>query len=93
MNPDFDRGLPPAPKWVSPRAASDYTGISERTLTRLRLGSTEKETHTPPVLIPGLHWRRISPAPNARVQYNLMLLDRAISERSARSTAGLEVSE
>ena len=80
------------PVWVSPRAARDYTGISERTLTRLRLGSTEKETHTPPELIPGVHWRRISSAPNARVQYNLMLLDKAISERSARSTTGLEVS-
>ena len=83
----------PTPTWVSPRAASDYTGISERTLTRLRIGSTDKEIFTPPVLIPGLHWRRISPAPNARVQYNLLLLDRAISERSARSTTGLEVSE
>ena len=81
------------PVWVSPRAARDYTGISERTLTRLRIGSTDKEVYTPPVLIPGLHWRRISPAPNARVQYNLMLLDKAISELSARSIPSLEVSE
>lgn len=93
MNPYFDRGLPPAPTWVSQRAAADHLGISERTLMRLRNGSTDKEIFTPPVLIPGLHWRRISPAPNARVQYNLLLLDRVISELSARSTAGLEVSE
>ena len=79
------------PVWVSQRAARDHTGISERTLTRLRIGSTDKEVYTPPVLVPGLHWRRISSAPNARVQYNLELLDQAISELSARSTAGLEV--
>ena len=78
------------PVWVSQRAARDHTGISERTLTRLRIGSTDKEVHTPPVLVAGLHWRRISTAPNARVQYNLELLDQAISELSARSTAGLE---
>ena len=80
-----------APVWVSQRAARDHTGISERTLTRLRIGSTDKEVHTPPVLVPGLHWRRISPAPNARVQYNLELLDQAITELSARGSAGLEV--
>ena len=79
------------PVWVSQRAARDHTGISERTLIRLRNGSTDKKVHTPPVLMPGLHWRRISPAPNARVQYNLELLDKAISELSARSAAGLEV--
>jgi len=83
----------PTPTWVSQRDARDYTGISERTLTRLRNGSTDKEVHTPPVLIPGVHWRRISPAPNARVQYNRELLDKAISELSARSIPSLEVSE
>lgn len=81
----------PAPTWVSQRAARDYTGISERTLIRLRIGSTDKEVYKPPVLIPGIHWRRISSSKNARVQYNLMLLDELISELSARSTAGLEV--
>jgi hypothetical protein len=43
------------------------------------------------VLVPGVHWRRISPAPNARVQYNLELLNQAITELSARGSAGLEV--
>jgi len=79
------------PVWVSQRVARDHTGISERTLTRLRIGSTDKEVHKPPVLVPGLHWRRISPAPNARVQYNLEALDQAITELSARGSAGLEV--
>ena len=78
-------------KWVSQRLASDHTGISERTLTRLRIGSTDKGVHTPPDLTPGKHWRRISAAPKGRVQYNLVTLDQALNELSARGPAGLEV--
>jgi hypothetical protein len=84
---------PTPSQWVSQRAAADHFGISERTLTRLRNGSTDYGCHRPAVLTPGVHWRRISAFARGRVQYNLEALEAAINERSARSIAGLEVAE
>jgi hypothetical protein len=81
------------PEWVSPRTARDFTTISERTLSRLRLGYTEKGVTKPPILIPGKHWRRITPSPNSRVQYNIAELNKFITESFSRGAAGLEVAE
>ena len=80
-------------QWVTQRVAADHLGISERTLTRLRNGSTDYGCHRPAVLTPGVHWRRISAFSRGRVQYHLEALEAAITELSARSTAGLEVAD
>jgi len=50
-------------KWVSQKTASDYLGISERTLYKMRQQK---------VLTEGNCWRRKNPTnPNSHVLYNL----------------------
>ena len=82
----------PSP-WVSQRVAADHFGVSQRTLVRLRNGSTDYGHHTPALLAPGVHWRRVTASPSGKVQYHLEAVEAAINERSARSSAGLEVAE
>jgi hypothetical protein len=82
----------PSP-WVSQRVAADHFGISQRSLTRLRNGSTDYGHHTPALLTPGVHWRRVTASARGKVQYNLEAVEAVINERSARSIAGLEVAE
>ena len=82
----------PSP-WVSQRVAADHFGVSQRTLGRLRNGSTDYGHHTPALLAPGVHWRRVTASPSGTVQYHLEAVEAAINERSARSIAGLEVAE
>ena len=78
--------------WVPQRVAADHFGISERTLTRLRNGSNDYGHHTPAVLTPGVHWRRMSASPRSKVIYSLQGLDQVLSELSARAVTNLEAS-
>ena len=74
--------MSPLQNWVNARQASDYLGVSERTLLRWRYAGLFKV---------GKHFRRKFPAANSPLLYQLELCEKAMNEACARDARTLEL--